>query len=188
MIKFVAGIVIGALLSFTYVRYGVELPAVLRLPDVLRGNLVATAVEQDLYDLDRTPAERTRALEVYFANRAGDAAALDADAGAPFLSALYRTRARREARQLLLAQTAHDGVLAKPALRAALERKHGTSDRDALKQLMLAEALEQKPFLKRWLAAQGVAATPETLVSALRTTARSGAGPLTERLKSGARP
>lgn len=168
MAKFIVGVLMGAMLAFGYVRYDFELPGILRLPERLHGNLVSSAVEQDLYDLDRSPAERTRALEIYFTNRAADAAALDASADHPFLNALYRERATREARQLVLSWPALDKTLDQPALRTALERKHGTTDTLALKQLMLHEALSDKPFLKHWLEAQAVPITRGTLYDELR--------------------
>lgn len=151
MTRFVLGVVFGALAAIGYVRFDVVLPAWLQLPDLLRGNLVSTATESELYDLERDLTARSRALEVYFANRAREAARVDLEAGSPFLQALYRRRAAREARQLKGEWNAFDEVLAKPALRTAMERKLGTSDAEALKLQMLADALDRKPFLKRWL-------------------------------------
>ena len=46
---------------------------------------------------------------------------------------------------------AYDEVLAKPALRATLERKYGESGDEALKHAMLMDALAKQPFLKAWL-------------------------------------
>jgi hypothetical protein len=124
---------------------------------------VATVVESDLYDLTGDAGTRTRALEVYFKNRAGEAARLDAEAGHPFLNALHRTHARREARVLAMQWTGYDKVLAKPALRTLLERKHGLSDADALKRAMLFDALARKPFLMNWLELKQGAVTAENL-------------------------
>ena len=50
MLKFVLGVVFGALMSFGYVLYNIELPEVFQLPDILRGNLISTATEATLYD------------------------------------------------------------------------------------------------------------------------------------------
>jgi len=151
MTKFLLGTALGALLAFVFVRFNLEPPAVLDLPEKLQKNVVVTVVEGDLYDLTRDVETRTRALEVYFKNRAGAAAKLDAAAGHPFLSALHRARATREARVLAAQWTAYDQALAKPPLKAALERRHGVSDTDALKRAMLFAALIRKPFLKSWL-------------------------------------
>ena len=172
LLKFLIGVLAGAALSFGYVRYNVELPGILQLPDRARGNLISTAIEDQLYDLDADAATRRRALEIYLANRAADAALADAEAGHPFLSALHRARARREARQLLLALPAFDETLAKPALRSALERKHGTRDANVLKQRMLADALARKPFLKRWLEKAGRPTAGDGLRPGLQATAR----------------
>jgi len=151
MLKFLLGILLGAMMAFGYVRWNVQLPAALLLPEKLRGNIISTVVEADLYDLGRGAQARQRALEVLFATRPDYAARLDAGAGHPFLSALHRERAAREARQLLIQWPAYDDVLAKPALRAALERKHGSADPEVLKLAMLREALDRQPFLKSWL-------------------------------------
>lgn len=151
MLKFFTGTALGAVLAFVFVRFGLEPPAITKLPDKLKANLVTTAVEADLYDLSAASDVQERALKVYFDNRAGDAAKLDAKAGHPFLAALHRERAQREARQLSAAWGAYDSVLAQPALRAALERKHGANEDDALRRAMLMEALGKKPFLKAWL-------------------------------------
>ena len=70
MLKFILGVVFGAGLAVGYVRYNVELPEYLQLTDKLRGNLVSTATEFELYDLDQDIATRRRALEILFANRA----------------------------------------------------------------------------------------------------------------------
>lgn len=151
MLKFFLGTALGAILSFVFVRFGLEPPAITKLPEKLKANLVTTAVEADLYDLNAAAGVHERALKIYFDNRAGSAAKLDADAGHPFLTALHRDRAIREARQLNAAWSAYDDVLAKPALRATLERKYGASEDEALKQAMLMDALVKRPFLKTWL-------------------------------------
>ena len=84
MLKFFIGTALGALLSFVFVRFGLEPPAIAKLPEKLKANLVTTAVEADLYDLDAEAEVRERALKIYFDNRAGDAAKLDATSGTPF--------------------------------------------------------------------------------------------------------
>jgi hypothetical protein len=173
MLKFLIGTAVGALLSFVFVRFGIEPPAVTKLPERLKGNLVATAVESDLYDLGAQAAVHERALKVYFANRAGDAAKLDAAAGHPFLAALHRARAAREARQLTGLWQAYDAALSQPALRATLETKHGTTETDALKRAMLLDALEQKPFLKAWLSREHSAATTADIRERLTEAAKT---------------
>ncbi len=151
MLKFLMGTALGAVLAFAFVRFNIEPPAILKLPEKLRGNLVSTSIESDLYDLSGDAATRLRALKVYFANRAQDAAKLDAATGHPFLNALHRERAAREAQQLSNLWSAYDEVLSKPALRSALEKKHGVTEPDDLKRAMLLEALNAKPFLKTWM-------------------------------------
>ncbi len=81
MLKFFTGTALGALLAFVFVRFGLEPPAIVKMPEKLKANLVTTAVEADLYDLTAAGDVRERALRIYFDNRAGDAAKLDAKTG-----------------------------------------------------------------------------------------------------------
>lgn len=167
MLKFLLGTATGAVLAFVFVRYDLALPAIFDLPEKVKKNVVSTVVEGDLYDFARDEASRARALEVYFKNRAGDAVKVDAAAGHPFLGALYRARAAREARALAGQWTAYDAALAKPALRATLEGKYGVSDRDELKRAMLWRALDRKTFLKAWLERRHATVTAENLLDLL---------------------
>lgn len=167
LLKFVAGIAVGAALAFGYVRWDLSLPKFLELPENLRGNLVSTAIESDLYDLEQPIALRRRALEVYFRNRAKDAAAIDAEFDHPFLKALYRKRAIRAARLLRLQWSAFDQALAKPALRKALAKRYGTNDLAALKQAMLQRGLNEKPFLKQWMKRHGEPIDAQRLLATL---------------------
>lgn len=168
MLKFILGVLFGAGLAVGYVRYSIELPEYLQLTDKLRGNLVSTATEGELYDLGRDIETRRRALEIFFANRPDFAVRVDAEFGHPFLAALYRKRAIREARRLRGQWSAFDTALDKPALRERLEKKYGTTDATALKQAMLAEALQREPFLKSWLVKQGHAIEHADLLATLR--------------------
>jgi hypothetical protein len=156
MKQFVVGLVAGVLFSLGYVYWNVPVPSIFLLPEMLRGNLVATAIEDKLYDLNADRSERRRALEIFFANRANFAARLDEDAGNPFLESLRKQRAAREARQLVSASTGYGKALQQPAIREALEKKYGTTDDSVLLQKMLKEELDQKPFLKEWLRREGL--------------------------------
>jgi hypothetical protein len=154
--RFLLGILVGIVLALGYVRFGVSLPGVLLLPERLRDNLVSTAAETQLYDLAQPADVRARALEVLVQTRPREAVALDAELGHPLLDGLYRRRAAREARQLLAAADAYGTVLAQDGLRAALVRRHGTDDPEALAQAMLAEAAAKSAFLAAWLRRSGV--------------------------------
>jgi len=169
MARFLVGLALGIALAFGYVRWNISAPGILELPEKLRGNIVATAVEGDLYDLDKPLATRQRALEVLFQNRAQFAAQVDAEFSHPFLNALYQRRVIREARLLTLQWDAFDTALSKPALRAMLEDKHGVTDTIALKQAMLHEAFREKTFLTQWLAMRETSVTPQTLRPLLKT-------------------
>lgn len=167
MLRFLIGIALGAALSFGYVKWGGAIFDVIGLPDRLRGNLVSSASEGALYELQQDAATRRRALEVFFDNQAELAARIDAEAGHPFLSALHLRRAAREAAQLHAQWQAFDVVLEKPALRQALERKHATTDTLALKRQMLVEAIAKQPFLSDWIARQHPGTANEGLLELL---------------------
>jgi len=160
--KFLIGLVIGIAMAFGYVRWNVS-PGIMELPGKLRDNIVATAIEGDLYDLDKSHEIRTRALEVFFRNRAQFAADVDAEFSHPFLNTLYRRRVIREARQLGGQWNAFEMALEKPALRELMENKHGVTEDEALKRAMLFEAYQEKAFLSQWVAEHEGEPTPETV-------------------------
>lgn len=163
---------VGALLSFLFTAFGLDF---LRTPQRLKGNLISSAVEGQLYDFYEDPARQQRALEVYFANRSEDAAKIDAEAGFPFVKALQRSRAAREARELAAQWSAYDATLAQPALRATLETKHGVKEDEALKQAMLFAALDDKAFLKQWLENKYGETSAENVHAQVTATAASAA-------------
>lgn len=167
MWKFLAGMVAGTILAILYVLFNVQLPGFLQIPGLVKGGVISTSTEAQLYDLEGDDAAQLRALEVYFDNRAHDAAEIDASFGHPFLSALHRARATREARQLSLRWDGLDAALQQPALRASLETRHGTTDTLALKQAMLWDALDETPFLKQWLTITYGEQTPQSLPATL---------------------
>ncbi|MGF1651535.1 MAG: hypothetical protein ACFCUN_13915 [Hyphomicrobiaceae bacterium] len=172
MLRFLFGIALGAALSFSYVTWGGALFDVIGLPERLRGNIVSTASDGPLYELEQDPDTRRRALEVFFDHQAALAARIDAEAGHPFLTVLHVRRAGREATQLYAQWQAFDVALGKPGLREALERKHATTDAAALKREMLLEALDRQPFLKDWVARQYPGTTKDELVAVLAKIAR----------------
>jgi hypothetical protein len=151
MLKFFLGLFAGIIGSVTYVYFNVQLPEFMQLPGLLKDNIVSSTTEEALYDLGGEATGRQRALEIYFASRPAEAAQLDADSGHPLMGALYAQRATREARQVSMMWSAFDVALEKPALRQALERRHGTTDTEALKLTMLLDAIGDRPFLKSWL-------------------------------------
>lgn len=172
MSKFLLGLVFGAIMSFAYVRYNVELPAIMQLPGLAQNAAVAVAATDDLYDLDAPEDHRQRALEVYFQSQAKQAAEIDQAAGSPFLKALHKRWAVREARQLKLQWSAFDQGLAKPQLRKVLERTHATTDPLKIKRAMLWKAFQDKPLLQSWLRHHGGPATPDTLPDRLTEAAK----------------
>ena len=151
MWNFLAGTVCGVVLSISYVWYGVSLPDWLELPDTFKKSLNAAVVDDALLDPDIPEATRRRALEVYFANQAERAAALEAELGYPIIRALQNRQVKRVAQHLRAQWSGYDAALRQPALRATLSRKHGAADNDTLKRHMLMAALKEEPLLANWL-------------------------------------
>ena len=104
----------------------------------------------------------------FFQNRPQFAAEVDAEFAHPFLNALYLKRVIREARILRSEWGAFDIALGKPALRAVLEKKHGTTDDTALKQAMLFDAFTKKEFLAQWVAKYEGHVSPSRLLPLLK--------------------
>lgn len=168
MLKFLLGVVLGVAFAIGYVQWGFDLPDRLNLAAKLRGGVVSAAIEGDLYDLDLDAPRRQRALEVLFANQAAFAAGVDDQMGHPFLAALHRRRAVREARVLLVSWQAFDKALSQPALREALARRHGTEDGSEIKSRMLGEAFAKQTFLARWMAQNGYPSDSGSLPASLK--------------------
>ena len=172
MLKFFLGLIFGLVLSVSYVWWGVEKPVFLDLLDRLQGNVIASATDSELYDVNASDGVRRRAVEVYFRNSSADAAKVDAEAGHPFLTALHRHRVLREARQLRLQWTSFDKALAQPAIREGLEKKYQETDTISLKQAMLMQALQTQPFLSAWISRYTSGAKPKTLLGTLTQLSR----------------
>lgn len=168
MLRFLLGVALGVAFAIGYVQWGFDLPDKLNLAAKLRGGVVSAAIEDDLYDLQIDEPRRLRALEVLFANRAAFAAGVDAQLGHPFLAALYRVRAVREARVLNISWQAFDKALSQPALRGALARRHGTEDTAEIKSRMLGEAFAKQPFLAKWMAQNGYPSDSGSLLASLK--------------------
>jgi len=149
--KFIAGTLFGIVLSVSYVWYDVDLPDWIRLPEMFQSGLKAALTQDTLVAQDAPADQRLRALEVYFASQPKRAANLDRQLGHPHLNALTFAYVRRKARQLDTKWTAYQKGLDAPSIRAALVRKHGTSDDALLKRRMLLLDLLDQPHLHQWL-------------------------------------
>ncbi len=173
ILKYIAGAVLGILITVVYTRLGFTTPAILEIPGKLKGNVISSAAEYDLYDLTQPMEVRERALEVFFGNRSKFAVEVDAEFDHLFLESLYRKRVIREARQLRMQWSAYDTALEKPALREVYERKYGTDETIALKQSMLMNAYQEKEFLVEWVKRNREPVTHENLLQTLEELSRS---------------
>ena len=67
--KFVCGLVTGVVLTFLYVRFGIQAPGAIGLGQKLTTEAVVKTAEMDLYNARQPPIVRRRALAVVLANR-----------------------------------------------------------------------------------------------------------------------
>ena len=172
MWNFVAGTVCGVMLSIGYVWYDVSPPSWLELPGLFQRSLKAAVVDEALVDPEVSEATRRRALEVYFANQAERAAALEAELGFPLTRAMQTRRVKRAAQRLLTRWSGYDEVLKQPALREAMSQKHGAPDDDMLKRRMLMEALAEQPVLTAWLKERSRVPTEANVLEVLKEVGR----------------
>lgn len=172
MWNFVAGTVCGVMLSIAYVWYDVSPPSWLELPDLFQRSLKAAVADEALVDPEVPEATRRRALEVYFANQAERAAALEAELGFPLTRAMQTRRVKRAAQRLLTRWAGLDELLKQPALREAMSQKHGAPDDDTLKRRMLMAALAEQPVLTAWLKERSRVPTETNVLEVLRDVGR----------------
>lgn len=172
MWNFVAGTVCGVMLSIAYVWYDVSPPDWLELPGLFQRSLKAAVVDEALVDPEVPEATRRRALEVYFANQAERAAALEAELGFPLTRAMQTRRVKRAAQRLLTRWSGLDELLKQPALREAMSQKHGTPDDDTLKRRMLMAALAEQPVLTAWLKERSRVPTEANVLEVLKKVGR----------------
>lgn len=151
MWNFLTGTICGVMLSISYVWYDVSLPDWIELPDAFKKSLNAAVVDDALVDPDIPEATRRRALEVYFANQAERAAALEAELGYPMTRAMQIRQVKRAAQRLQEQWSGYDMILSQPALRETRSLKYGASDDDTLKRRMLMAALAERPLLVKWI-------------------------------------
>lgn len=176
MWNFVAGTVCGVMLSIAYVWYDVSPPSWLELPGLFQRSLKAAVADEALVDPEVSEATRRRALEVYFANQAERAAALEAELGFPLTRAMQTRRVKRAAQRLLTRWSGLDELLKQPALREAMSQKHGEKhgapDDDTLKRRMLMAALAEQPVLTAWLKERSRVPTETNVLEVLRDVGR----------------
>lgn len=172
--KFVVGLIVGLVMTSSYVKWGWKKPALLEMPEQVTASVLAATASEDLYDLEKPLDVRLRALEVIAQQRPDEILKVDAEElNHALLEAFYRRRARREALRLSMQWTAFDVALEKPALRQMFEQKYRVQDTELLKRAMLYNALRDEPFLKTWLENQYPTLDASTLLSTLHEVRRA---------------
>lgn len=149
--KLIVGALIGAGVTYAYVRFGYKPPAVVQLAERVTDGAVSTTATMSLYNPDANEDERHRALAVYLGKEPEVLIEIDRELDGRIMDEVLRRKALRQAKLLKHQMTAYDAALARPALREVLEKKYGASGDDQLKRRMLAAAIRKEEFLYWYL-------------------------------------
>lgn len=160
---FFAGLATGVALSWMYVRYGYEPNNVVTLPAKVTSAAISITAESDLYNWDVTPEVRQRAAAVVLGQNPGTFIELDNATGNVLTKEMLRQKAERLAKLAKAKFDAYDMALDKPALRKALQRKHGAGDNETIKRRMLIDDIEGETFLHGYLTRRFPHATSQDL-------------------------
>ncbi len=149
--KLVLGALIGAGITYAYVRFGYKPPAVVQLAEKVTDGAVATTASISLYSPTASDEERLRALSVYLSKEPGVLLDINRELDDRIMQEVLRRKALNQAKVLKHQMTAYEGALARPALREVLQQKYGVTDDDQLKRRMLAAAIRKDEFLYWYL-------------------------------------
>ncbi len=151
-LRFVGGVVLGAAMTFAWVRYSWQMPQVMQLPGKITEAAVVSTAQVDLFRPDASDDTRLRALAAVIGQQPYEFAKMDQELGGQIMEEVLRREAVRRARLLKQQFAAYDVALDQPALRRMLERKHGhTGDRTRLRRRMLAAEIRDDAFLSWYL-------------------------------------
>ncbi|MEO2035142.1 MAG: hypothetical protein ABGZ35_23940 [Planctomycetaceae bacterium] len=152
IMKFIGGVLFGVLTTFVYVRYAWTMPEVVQLPAMMTEAAIVTTAEMDLFHPNVSDEVRRRAFSVVMSQKADEFVAIDRELGSPLMEDVLRREAVRESKLLKHQMSAYQAAVDKPALRQALERKHGSTDDDQeLKRRMLLSAIHDDEFTSWYL-------------------------------------
>ena len=145
--KFFGGVLLGVLMTYVYIRYAWAMPELVQLPGKITEAAVVTTAEVDLFSPQASEDVRRRAFSVVMSQKAEEFVEIDRELGGQLMEEVLRREAVRRTKLLKHQMSAYDVALDKPALRQALERKHGkTDDDEVLKRRMLMSALQDEEF------------------------------------------
>jgi len=165
VLRFMAGVLFGVLMTFLYVRYKWTMPEVVQLPGKISEAAVVTTASMNLFSPTAPDDVRRRAFTVVMTHKAEEFVKLDQELGSPLLNEVLRREAVRESKLLKHQMSAYNVAMDKPALRSALERKHGrTDDNEELKRRMLLSAVHDEEFTSWYLRENFPQLTPSETV------------------------
>jgi hypothetical protein len=163
--RFMVGVVFGVFMTFAYTRYAWKMPEVVQLPAKITEAAISTTAAMDLFSPTAADEVRHRAFSVLMSQQADDFAEIDKELGSPLMQEVLRREAFRESKLLKHQMSAYQAALEQPALRQALERKHGrTDDDEELKRRMLLSAVREEEFTNWYLETHFPNLTPNETV------------------------
>ena len=152
VLRFLGGVVLGVIMTFAYVRYAWAMPDVAKIPGKITEAAIVSTAEIDLFNPNSSDDVRRRALSVVMSQTPDRFVEIDRQLGDPLLEEVLRREAVRKSRRLKHRMSAFDMALDKPALRMAMERKHGrVEDDEELKRRMLLSAIDDDDFVSWYL-------------------------------------
>lgn len=163
--RFMIGVLFGVFMTFAYTRYAWKMPEVVQLPAKITEAAISTTAAMDLFSPTAPDDVRHRAFSVVMSQQADDFAEIDKELGSPLMKEVLRREAVRESKLLKHQMSAYQVALDQPALRKALERKHGqTDDDEELKRRMLLSAVREEEFTNWYLQTHFPDLTPNEIV------------------------
>ena len=170
ILKFIGGALFGVIMTFVYVRYAWTMPKVVQLPGKIAEAAIVTTAAMDLFSAEASDEVRRRAFSIVMSQKADEFVTMDQELGSPLMEDTLRREAFRESKLLKHQMSAYKVAIDKPALRKALERKHGrTDDDEELKRRMLLSAIREEEFTHWYLQTRFPDLTPSQLVDLVLT-------------------
>lgn len=152
--KFLSGAAVGGVLSFLYLVYGYQPPAVTRVFDIPKeaaAFAMSVVADEVLYDPAANLEDQQRAIAFKVGTDHKFFREVDAAIDNRFTNEVLRRHASDQAIELRIRYTAFDKIFEHAALRELYEKRYGTTDPTQLKRRMLIDAIRDETFLHRYL-------------------------------------
>ncbi|MCH2210066.1 MAG: hypothetical protein MK110_02105 [Fuerstiella sp.] len=152
IMKFIGGVLLGIVMTFVYVRYSWKMPEVTTFPGKITEAAIVTTAGIDLFRPEAGDDVRRRAFSIVMSQKSDELVEIDRELGSPLMEELLRRKAFRQTKLIRHQMSGYETVLNQPALRKALETKHGkTEDDEQLKRQMLLSAIHEEEYTSWYL-------------------------------------